>query len=460
MNLSFRNRIAFYYMLTTAVIIAFVFFIIFYVVHTTVYRDLDNDLAYEAHKHVKEIHIVRDSIIFINKKEWEEREHRELQVNPVFVQIVDENGRLMDKSPNLKEGTLVFFSNKKVDTHFDTKLKDEVIRQIQIPIEEFGVLKGYILTAMSQEGTITVLKNLKNTLLLLFPIVLFCLFVITRLLAERSIIPVKVITSTANRITRNNLNERVPLPENKDELHTLVSSFNELLDRIENAIERERQFTADASHQLRTPLAVLKGTLEVLVRKPRTEEEYKAKIHSSISEIDRITDIVNQLLILARFDKSNLQLTNCKVDIRIVVDDILQRFKSTIQSKKLSVSVEAEDNLDLSSDPYYVDLILDNIISNAIKYTLQNGKIYISIKRIKGELICSIKDQGVGIDEKDLENIFLPFFRSEELNHQEIKGHGLGLSIVKKACELLNTKVEVKSEVSQGTTFSVYFPDS
>lgn len=460
MNLSFKNRIAFYYMLATATVMASVFLFIFFVVHTVVYRELDNDLAYEAHKHTKEIHIVKDSIIFINKKEWEEREHRVVQVNPVFVQIVDENGRIMDKSPNLKEGALAFHSEEIADTHFDTKLNNEAIRQVQIPIEQFGVLKGYILTAMSQEGAVIVLSNLKNILILLFPIVLLGLFIITRFLAGRSIIPVKVITSTTDRITRNNLNERVLLPQNKDELHRLASSINELLNRIQNAIERERQFTADASHQLRTPLAVLKGTLEVLVRKPRKEEEYQEKIKSSIAEIDRISGIVNQLLILARFDKNTQKLEKRKLDLRIAVDDILQRFKSTIHPKNLSINVDADAESCLSSDPYYVDLILENIISNAVKYATQNGKIDISILEKERELVCKIKDNGIGIQKADLQNIFHPFFRSEELNHKEIKGNGLGLSIVKKASELLDVRIEVNSEISQGTTFSVFFPIS
>ena len=445
-------------MLATATVMALVFFVIYWVVHTAVYRELDNDLAYEAHKHTKEIYVVNDSILFVNKREWEEREHRAIQVNPVFIQIVDARGRLMDKSPNLKEGELIFHSEKKSDTHFDTKLNNEAIRQVQIPIEQRGVFKGYILTAMSQEGAIVVLNKLKNTLLLLFPIVLLGLFGITRFLAGRSIIPVKAITNTTGTITRNNLNERVPLPQNKDELHTLASSINELLNRIESAMEREKQFTADASHQLRTPLAVIKGTLEVLIRKPRTEEEYRSKIQSSIDEIDRINKIVNQLLILARFDKSNLKLSRQEVDLRIAVDNVLQRLKSPIQQKKLSVNVSSSTSDSIHTDPYYVDLILENIISNAVKYAPEGGKIEVSVSREGEAMICKIKDNGIGIQASDLENIFHPFFRSEEFNHAEIKGTGLGLSIAQKAGQMINAQIEVESEVGVGTVFGIWFP--
>jgi signal transduction histidine kinase len=447
-------------MLATAMVMALVFFVVYWVVHTAVYQELDHDLAIEAHKHTREIRIVNDSILFFHKREWAEREHREVQVNPVFIQIVDKKGNLMDKSPNLKAGNLVFFADQKSDIHFDTRFNGEAIRQVQIPIEQKGILKGYMLTAMSQEGATVVLSSLKNTLLILFPIVLLGLFVITRLLAGRSIIPVLTITSLTGTITRNNLNERVPLPHNKDELYTLASSINELLNRIERAIERERQFTSDASHQLRTPLAVLKGTLEVLIRKPRTEAEYREKIKACIVEIDRIAEIVNQMLILARFNKTNQNLAKREVDLQIVVDDILQRFKTPIQQKQLSVDVTTHHSRTVCTDPYYVDLILENIISNAIKYAPENGRIEVSLLPQKEAILCRIRDNGEGIREADLENIFIPFFRSDESRHREIKGFGLGLSIAKKAGELIGAKMAVESQISVGTTVSIYFPPS
>jgi two-component system heavy metal sensor histidine kinase CusS len=458
MNLSFKNRIAFYYMLATATVIAIVFCIIYFVVQTAVYHELDSDLAYEAHKHTKEIKLVNDSIIFINKAEWEEREHREVQVNPVFIQIVNDVGQLMDKSPNLKERFLMFDANKKTDTHFDTRLNEKTIRQVQIPIEQNGVLKGYILTAISQEAAIFVLRSLKNTLLLLFPIVLSGLFFITRFLAGRSIIPVQNITQKADSITRNNLNERIDLPLNKDEIYSLTSSINELLDRIQKAMEREKQFTADASHQLRTPLAVLKGTLEVLVRKPRTASEYKEKINFSIKEIDRISEIVNQLLTLARFNKSDQSVSIREIDLHIAIDDVLHRFKEPLNNNNLSVDLKATKPAIITSDPYYVDLILENIISNAVKYSHQGGKIEIAILPKGKRMVCIIRDNGPGIKSENLNDIFLPFFRSDELAHKDIRGNGLGLSIVKKASEMIHSEVNVESQINKGTRFTISFP--
>ena len=142
MSLSFKDRIAFYYMIATAIIMVIAFGTIYFIVRETVFNNLDKDLSYEAHKHTGEIKILRDTIVFKNKAEWEEEEHREIQVNPVFIQLIDQQGRTMDKSPNLKEDYLAF--NKEVfGGHFNASLDNRSIRQVQLPLEQDGQTKGY-----------------------------------------------------------------------------------------------------------------------------------------------------------------------------------------------------------------------------------------------------------------------------------------------------------------------------
>ncbi|MFN3939412.1 MAG: histidine kinase dimerization/phospho-acceptor domain-containing protein, partial [Chitinophagales bacterium] len=282
MNLNFKNRIAFHYMLATAIIMAIAFTAIYFVVAEVVFRNLDKDLSFEAHKHADELIIVGDSIQFKYKEELEEREHREAQVNPVFIQLMDLRGRIMDKSPNLKENNLEYRESK-FGGHFNSQISNRYIRQLQLPIEQEGKIIGYVVAAMSSESAKATLQSLKNVLIACYLFILAGLYFISRLLAGQSIVPVKQVTNTITRITKYNLKERVVLPQNKDEIYDLSFSFNSLLDRIENALERERQFTSDASHELRTPLATLRGTLEVLIRKPRNQNEYEEKIRLSLT---------------------------------------------------------------------------------------------------------------------------------------------------------------------------------
>ncbi|UNY98068.1 HAMP domain-containing histidine kinase [Zhouia spongiae] len=457
MNLSFKNRIALHYMIATAVIMLIIFSVIFFVVRSTVYHNLDSDLAYEAHRHTDEIIIVGDSLKFINKLEWEEKEHKEVQVNPVFLQIIDKEGKLMDKSPNLKHESLAYRNHATSRDHINAELHNQAIRQVQIPIEQNGETKGYILAAMSMESSKMVILKLKNVLIFSFLTVLIGLYFISRYLAGRSILPISEISNTTKRITKNNLNERVNLPQHKDELYELSANFNELLQRIENAIERERQFTSDASHELRTPLAALRGTLEVLIRKERTHDQYVEKVQYSLKEINRMSETIDQLLLLARIDSGKSLDAGMEVSLPTVIDEILMRNKQLIQEKNLHIHVDFNPELELHTPQYYTMLIMENVIHNAIKYSNSEQAINIRIHQKNSEIICTVQDQGIGIKKDDMDKLFNSFFRSDALNHKDIKGNGLGLSIVKKAADAIQAKINIKSELHHGTTFTIVF---
>lgn len=456
MNLNFRNRVALHYMLATAIIMAITFSMIYLVVRETVYQNLDSDLAYEANKHTSEIRIIGDSIHFLHKKEWEEREHREVQVNPVFLQILDKNGRFMDKSPNLKESELYFREGAPYGGHYNETLNETSIRQVQVPLIEKDKIRGFIIAAMSLESSKMVLLNLRNILFISYLLLLAVLYFISRNLAGRSIAPITHITETTNRITKNNLNERVALPVHKDELYDLSSSINDLLQRIENAIERERQFTSDASHELRTPLASLRGTLEVLIRKPRGQSEYEEKIKYSLTEIDRMTGTLGQLLLLARFD-SNAHNSTKSLSLPTLVDDILSRYKNEIAYKTLKIDCKSDAPPETTVPQYYSNLILDNIISNAIKYSRDKGNISIRIRKTPSHITCTVEDNGIGIRKEDIPSLFNHFFRSDALEHKAVFGNGLGLSIAKKAADAIRAKIHVESELGKGSIFYVSF---
>ncbi|RYM36042.1 HAMP domain-containing protein [Brumimicrobium glaciale] len=457
MSLNFKKRIAFHFIVATAIVIAVVFGIVYLIVQQTVYRNIDNDLSFEANKHTKEIYQTEDGIKFIHKGEWEETEHREVQVNPVFIQLTNKLGEVTDKSPNLKEDQLIFKNENKYGDHFNTKLKERFIRQAQIPIEKNGKINGYIIAAMSLDGSLMVLENLRNTLLFLFPIVLIGLFFISSFLAGKSISPVVLITNTANRITKNNLNERIELPQNEDELYDLSSSINSLIDRLGKALEREKQFTSDASHELRTPISIIKGTLEVLIRKDRNVEEYREKINYSLKELDRMAIMIEQLLVLARFDSNTELATNATSSIVDIMNQIIIQRTPSILDKNIDLVIHTEDGEETELNTFHTHLILDNILSNAIKYSHLNGKIEISIRGNSNAVSCQIKDYGIGIKKSDIQSLYTPFFRSDALNHKDIKGVGLGLSIVQKAAAVCNAEILIHSDLGKGTAVDIRF---
>jgi signal transduction histidine kinase len=210
---------------------------------------------------------------------------------------------------------------------FDTKLLHNKIRQIQIPIYNKTQKIGYLVSDVPGRCLYGSSK---------FICIDYCLsldsnsFLIARFIAGRSIKPISSIIETSNIITKDNLSSRIPLPQNRDELYVLSKTINNLLDRIENTIERE-EFTSDASHELRTPLTVIKGTLEVLTEAAKFFR-VRRKINFCIYEVDRLNNLVDQLLLLARFENQKQSLKKEKIYFTVILDSI-SRYSSIIQTK-------------------------------------------------------------------------------------------------------------------------------
>lgn len=455
-SFSFKNRIAFNYIVSGSVLIAIVFLFIYNIVKYSVNKHVNEEIQEELYKHLDDVSTDSNDTYLIQVDQWRAREHNSISVNPVFVEFYDNNKLLIDKSPNLKSSNLKLFPDSN-NEFIDTKLNNIPVRQIQTAITNKDEVVGYLVVAMSLEDFEIVLI-LKNILLITFPLILILLFLIARFFAGRSIKPVRTIIETSSQITKDNLQTRIPLPQNKDELYVLSENINNLLSRIENAIDREKQFTSDASHELRTPLAVIKGTMEVLIRKPRNQQEYEEKIQFCISEVDRLNHMVDQLLLLARFENQKQNVKQESIYLNALVLDNLTRFSEKSESKKLKIKTEFTEDYYLLSDNYLVSIIISNLISNAIKYSNPNGEIAIQLEKTNDKVTFSITDYGVGIDKNDLDKIFNSFYRSDVSNHPEIKGTGLGLSIVKRLCDLLKLEIAVESDLNQGTKFVLSFP--
>ena len=457
-QLSFKNRIASNYIITTALLIFVVFFVIYSIVRFSVYIKVNNDIKTEVAKHLKEIEVKENCVLLIREKQWKKIQFNKVDISPAFIQFVDDLGALVDKSPNLKQKKLKYYPAAVNNVLFDGKLENTSVRQIQVPLYQNTKIIGFMIIAMSLEDSAMVLNNLFIILLVAYPLILLVLFLIARFIAGRSIKPISAIIQTSNIITKDNLKSRIPLPINKDELHLLSNTINNLLDRVENAIEREKQFTSDASHELRTPLAVIKGTLEVLIRKPRNQEEYKEKIDFCISEVNRLNHLVDELLLLARFENQKQSLKIERVSLNAIFLDIISRNSTFISEKKINCVALFTKDFYVETDSYLFSLILNNILTNSIKYSKPGGIINFDLKESKDTIVFSISDSGIGIASEDLEKIFDQFYRSKSNQHPEIKGTGLGLSIVKRLCLLLQIDLKIKSKENTGTKVSLSFP--
>ena len=449
--LSLKNRIAFYFSISTAMLIFVVFIIIYSIVSFSVHKNVNDNINFEVEEYLEKIQFVNNETKLIDKNEWIKQEHNEISVNPVFLVLSDKFGGVIEKSENLRKESLRFTKNSRVKVVSDFKLGGKLVRQMQVPLIKKNQVRGYLLVAVSLEEASITIRNLLNILLLSYPITLILLFLVARIITGRSIKPILNIIETADKISQENLNARIDLPKNKDELQLLSQTINDLIDRIQNAVVREKQLTSDASHELRTPLAVIKGTLEVLIRKPRNQTEYLEKINFCISEVDRLNTLVSQLLLLARFENQKQNIKHEEVSLNVIILDELSRYSDKIKNKGITVKHHFSEDYIIKSDNYLISIVIGNLISNALKYSNENGEISIDLSNDDSTIIVSIFDNGIGISKDNINRVFDPFFRSEPNDHPEVKGTGLGLSIVRRICILLDIDIKISSEENSGT---------
>ncbi len=450
--MSFRNRIALNFIIATAVLTGVVFAVIYFTVHSGVYQDLDRDLEAEIASLMGEITITADGFS-IPEEEWTENEHNTVAINPIFIEFINREGKVVKRSPNLKKAVMAIGA----DGFSNSSLKGSAIRRYQVAVRHNQEVVGQIVVATPMEEPLNLLKKLSQVLAGGYLLMMVALFAMARWLAGRSIAPVTDMIETARQITRSNLEQRIPMPAKRDELYTLAQTINALLDRLEDALAREKQFTSDASHELRTPLAVIKGTLEVLLRKPREREEYESKVRYCLRELDRLNVLVDQLLMLARYESRQHPVSIQPVTVNALFYDVTARHSALIAQKKLRIDYRIDPNLTLETDEFLLSSILDNLIENAVKYSLDGQSIVLEAAQDGACMRFVIQDSGIGIPEQDLDKIFLPFFRSRT-TPQQTSGTGIGLSIVARLCNLLGGEILAFSKPNKGTRIEVSLP--
>ena len=458
MNTSYKERIARRLTWVTALIFSLVFLLIYLVANFTVVRNIDRELQLEVDKHKGEIFLVDGKIRFLYLNEWKQMEHTQLQLNPIFIEIVDLEGNSMDRSPNLGENHLTFSPEKaKSEEAWTQKIGSREVRQRQIPLLNAGKQEGYLLLAKSFEDSRELLDNLRNVLLLIYPLILVSLYLSMRYLAGKSIEPLEKISLKTNQITQQNLNERVPETGTNDEIGQLTRAINSLLGRLEQAMQREKQFTSDASHELRTPLAVLRGTLEVLIRKPRSAEEYETKVKTALVSIDRMSAMLDQLLALARVENGK-NLVKEEVELITFLEELADKITEE-QAQPIQFQSLVGVPIYVATHEKSLEMILQNLLENAVKYSQPGGEVILRVGKEK-EAFIEVVDSGSGIASEYLEQIFDPFFRVQEALDHGIPGTGLGLAIVKKLAQESSIRLSVSSEKGKGSTFRLDFNET
>ncbi|QTL98101.1 HAMP domain-containing protein [Iocasia frigidifontis] len=326
-----------------------------------------------------------------------------------------------------------------------------------------GEIAGYTVLARALMHEEKTLKKLLAIIFFGLPLTLLIASGGGYFLARQALLPIDKISHTARKISHSNLSRRIEMgTANNDEIGRLSNTLNELLARLDKAFYRQKQFTADASHELRTPIAVIRAQVEeVLDKRKVTNEEYHEVLIAIKKQVEHMGNLVSQMLMLSRADDNQTNIEKESFDLDFLISVLIEEMHSIAQSKNIVLKKElanANEPLIIEADMSLITQLLLNLIDNAIKYSYSDGIVIIKANMMSKYVKIDVIDQGPGISAEHLQNIFERFYRVDKSRSRKEGGSGLGLSICRWIVEAHNGKITVDSQVGKGTSFSVYLP--
>lgn len=383
-----------------------------------------------------------------------------------YVRVVNKDGKSLSCTRNLLNPPLPL-TKKDLDVlrtknYFFRDIKfedmDSGVRICFYPIFYENNFLGYLEVGASLEK----IEKMRKSLMYLFVIIIPVTFFISNLggffIFSTGLKNILFLSKELKNLTANELYKRVPVPKSKDEIRELFESINIMMERLEKSFEQIRQFSADASHELRTPLTIIKGEIEVALRSERTIEEYQDTLVSILEEIDRMSRIIEDLLLIAKADAKEIIIEKKRIKLNEILNELCEQLNIFAEAKNVDLHYENLPDVDVYADPLRLRQVFTNIIENAIKYNVDGGKVFVSIEEDEHNYIVRVKDTGIGIKKEDIDKIFDRFYRADKSRKREVGGAGLGLSICKWIIESHGGYIKVESEYGKGSVFSIFLP--
>lgn len=371
----------------------------------------------------------------------------------LFVRIFDQNGKLLLSSEGAPDeiAPVSAFNGQVLLTAGGSRLAQSSVRIDASTIWTLRV--GEAIRSVDVE-----VGKIQNQLLLIGGLVLALSPLAGYWLAARATQPIAEIIKTANRLRPGTLGDRLEIRGTGDELDRLCKTINGLFDRIAQYVSQNRQFTSNAAHELRSPLAAIQSSIEVTLCSVRTPDTYQEVLGDVLAECESLRTLINQLLLLAESDAGQLHPGQESVRLEELVGRTVDMFRSVAETRGIELSAEVAQPISIRGDPYRLKQVLNNLVDNALKFTPDGGRVFVELRRVPGQewLQLRVVDSGHGIAERDLRHIFERFYRSDFSRQRT--GNGLGLSICAAIIQSYHGRITVSSKEGVGTTFSVRLP--
>ncbi|MGB0065230.1 MAG: ATP-binding protein [Terracidiphilus sp.] len=374
-----------------------------------------------------------------------------------WLQVIDEQGNWIYRSPHVVAAYPKLVLPQQAPAagaYFTYTAESSSVRGLIEPISIHGV-RYTVQTGLTLNKTLAILSNLRIQLLLLATIGLFVSSLAGHFMSRKVLNPVTVLAAQARRINDRNLDIRLPVPRAKDEIFDLSQTLNQMLERIDKAFASVRTFTGNASHELRTPITLLRTEIEVGLYRPRESEEYRAILRRLHEQTVRMTGLVENLLALARADGGAETINVAPVRVNVLFNQIADTWKSTMNNAMLEFHVETpKDDLVVLCDVQGITRLLSILLENASKYTPPGGVIKLNAAVDRECIVVSVHDSGIGIAVEHRLRIFDRFYRVAPANASVPAGSGLGLALAKWIAQHHGTELNVTSNPGCGSCFS------
>ena len=305
-----------------------------------------------------------------------------------------------------------------------------------------------------------VLKRFLDLLLLRAVPSLFVSLVAAWWMARKALAPLTTLATEARGVKIGTLDRRLPTRGTNDQLDEVAVAFNETLAHLEESVGEMRQFSSALAHELRTPLAVLRGEMELVLLRSGSALEWRTSAASQIEEIDKLTRMVNQLLTLARAESGEIALAREGVDLGALAATVTEQLEPVAQAKDLNLHCDVHQPVTVTGDSGWLERLLLNLLDNAIKYTPSGGDIRVGVLHENGHARVDVTDTGAGIPADAVPHVFERFYRVDPARSSTVEGAGLGLSLAKWIVDRHHGRIEVRSEPGRGSTFTIWLPVS
>ncbi len=453
-----RARLTLWYIALLALILIAFSAALYFTLARSLYQQVDNTLRLNAEQLAGAVNIEQGQVNFQNS-EGDTSDAASLRESGYLVRLVDAGGHIVDTNARfaaLPVAESALDAARGGQAPLETAaVNGRPYRIYTRPISENGSFYGALQIAQPLDEVESALRQL---LVLLFAIVPLTLALASGggyWFAQRALAPMERITRAARRISAQDLSQRLNMNLPDDEVGRLARTFDGMLARLDDAFRREREFTANASHELRTPLTVMRGEIDVALNRPRSKDEYARVLRGIGEDVDRLTEMANDLLILARADASKLPLQFDAVSAARFLQAVADEMRPLAEERAIALVEHADEPLTIWADEDKLLHVMFNLVENALKFTPRGGTITLSAARENQHALVTVTDTGAGIAPDHLPHIFERFYRADEAHASHTGGAGLGLAIAHALVAAQGGALEARSVQGHGATFTI-----